>query len=127
MVKMLISEFAREAGLSTDTVRYYVRIGLLAPRQGSRGGRNPYQEFSTPDVQIARMVRVGQVLGMSLKDIAAFLSAGEEIQLKRLREQRDSLKARARELRTLSQYIDQKIEWVDAGMQGAPPVLKLKT
>ena len=42
---MLISEFARRTALSVDTVRYYVRAGLMTPQQGTRGGRNPYQEF----------------------------------------------------------------------------------
>jgi MerR family transcriptional regulator, copper efflux regulator len=35
---MLISEFARAAGLSRDTVRFYVRRGLLAPLAGNKGG-----------------------------------------------------------------------------------------
>jgi MerR family regulatory protein len=34
---MLISEFARAAGLSRDTVRFYVRRGLLAPLAGNKG------------------------------------------------------------------------------------------
>ncbi len=32
---MLIGEFARRAGLSQDTVRFYVRKGLLAPQSGA--------------------------------------------------------------------------------------------
>jgi MerR family transcriptional regulator, copper efflux regulator len=35
---MLISEFTRATGLSRDTVRFYVRRGLLAPLAGNKGG-----------------------------------------------------------------------------------------
>jgi hypothetical protein len=40
---MLISEFARKTGLTTDTVRFYVRRGLLTPETNGKGGRNPYR------------------------------------------------------------------------------------
>ncbi len=43
---MLISEFARATGLSRDTVRFYVRLGLLQTQATEkRGGRRPYQVF----------------------------------------------------------------------------------
>src|ERR1700754_18656 len=69
--KMLISEFARRAELSTDTVRFYIRKGLLAPETGSKGGSNPYQIFRKADVEAARMIKLGQGLGFSLREIAA--------------------------------------------------------
>ncbi len=34
---MLISEFARTSGLSRDTVRFYVRLGLLRPETNGKG------------------------------------------------------------------------------------------
>ena len=68
---MLISEFARRAELSTDTVRFYVRKGLLAPGTGMKGGSNPYQIFSDQDLEAARMIRMAQGLGFSLREIAA--------------------------------------------------------
>ena len=42
---MLISEFARATGLSTDTVRFYVRRGLLKPLAGSKGGSKSLSDF----------------------------------------------------------------------------------
>jgi hypothetical protein len=35
---MLISEFARETGLTTDTVRFYIRKGLLTPTTNGGAG-----------------------------------------------------------------------------------------
>ena len=70
---MLISEFARAADLSPDTVRFYVKRGLLQPEAGRRGGANPYQEFSQADVATARLVRIAQSLGFTLGEIAALI------------------------------------------------------
>jgi MerR family copper efflux transcriptional regulator len=68
---MLISDFAGATGLSRDTVRFYVRLGLLRPRTSDKGGRHPYHFFTAEDVQTAEVIRVGQSLGLSLKEIAA--------------------------------------------------------
>src|SRR5262245_43515391 len=78
---MLISEFARATGLSRDTVRFYVRRGLLAPLAGNKGGSNPYQVFTNEHVQMARTIRMAQSLGFSLREIAAL---NVEYQAKRL-------------------------------------------
>ena len=53
---MFISEFARAAGLPPDTVRFYVKRGLLRPEEGA-GGSNPYQVFTKADLEMARLVR----------------------------------------------------------------------
>ena len=105
---MLISEFARRTALSVDTVRYYVRAGLMTPQQGTRGGRNPYQEFSEADIRVADVIRFGQALGMSLKEISAVLH----------------LRARGEDLLRLARYLDEKIEWINAGSHGDPPELE---
>jgi DNA-binding transcriptional MerR regulator len=78
---MLISEFARKTGLTTDTVRLYVRRGLLTPETNGKGGRNPYQVFTAEQVRRAKFVCTAQSLGLSLKDLAAI---GKERQARRL-------------------------------------------
>src|SRR4051812_33122697 len=69
---MLISQFARETGLTSDTVRFYIRKGLLSPETGGKGGSNPYQMFTQEHVEMARVIRLAQSLGFTLKEIAAF-------------------------------------------------------
>ena len=77
MVKVLrerlhaVSAFARASGLSRDTVRFYVRRGLLTPLAGNKCGSNPYQVFTGEHVQMARTIRMAQSLGFSLREIAA--------------------------------------------------------
>lgn len=126
---MLIAEFARASGLSIDTVRYYVRRNLFRPRQGSKGGRNPYQIFGADDLRTAGLVRLGQALGMSLADIASLLEEERSGRIDTARslailaEQRARLAAKAAELSTLIAYLDAKIAWVESGGDGEYPVL----
>lgn len=124
---MLISEFARRTGLGLDTVRYYVRRDLLRPEVGGKGGRNPYQIFSEADVRAAGFIRLGQALGLSLKEIASLL---EEERVGRIDDARslailDGLRSRllakSDEIAGLVRYLDAKIAWIEAGSEGEPP------
>ncbi|WCK03717.1 MerR family transcriptional regulator [Agrobacterium tumefaciens] len=124
---MLIGEFAARAGLSQDTVRFYVRKGLLAPQSGAKGGRNPYQIFSERDVSTALMIRFAQSLGMSLKEVAAIaaellgdgLSAEREIAI--IDTQVARLEQKAAELARLLDYLHAKRNWMARGKPGDEP------
>jgi MerR family copper efflux transcriptional regulator len=124
---MLISEFARAAGLSTDTVRFYVRRGLLAPETNGKGGRNPYQVFTDEHVRTARIIRLAQSLGMSLKEIAAI---GEEYRdggitrersIELMGAQLARLERKAAELEAMAGYLRAKVAWLVGGEQGPEP------
>jgi MerR family transcriptional regulator, copper efflux regulator len=124
---MLISAFARACGLSRDTVRFYVRRGLLAPLAGNKGGSNPYQIFTAEHVQMARTIRMAQSLGFSLREIATLkveydgkrmsASRGAEI----LRWQLTRLEEKAAHVDAMMRYIRAKLAWVDAGGKGPEP------
>ncbi len=122
---MLISEFARATGLSRDTVRFYVRLGLLQPQAAEKGGRRPYQVFVAKDVQAARIIRVAQSLGMPLKEIAGIAKERREGRMTRkrsaeiLRGQLATLDEKAVELRAMTAYLRAKIAWVEEGETGS--------
>jgi len=105
---MMIAAFARESRLSVDAVRLYVRRGLLHPEIGMKGGSRPYQNFSALDLEKARIIRAGQALGLSLKEIGAFINKrafdGEEddVVIAFLEEQRNRLTGRISELENSS-------------------------
>lgn len=128
---LLISQFARVTGLSVDTVRFYVRRGLLHPQAGAQGGRNPYQLFGEAEIRTAELIRLGQALGMSLNEIGALLKeeqAGRidaDRSLAILGEHRRKLAARAAELSSLVAYLDAKIAWIRAGSVGPVPVMAM--
>jgi MerR family transcriptional regulator, copper efflux regulator len=123
---MLISEFACAAGLKTDTVRYYVKRGLLQPQQTTKGGQNPYHIFSQADLEEVLMIRVAKVLGLSLDEIEGLLDARRSGRISKadeiafIEERRQILVHRAEQMRKLSEYLQLKIDWLK-GKPGANP------
>jgi Cu(I)-responsive transcriptional regulator len=63
---MLITETAREAGVNTQTLRYYERRGLL-PKPARRG--SGYREYSDEAVRLVRFIKRAQELGFSLDEV----------------------------------------------------------
>jgi len=63
---MWISQTAKEAGVNTQTLRYYERRGLL-PHPARRG--SGYREYSPDAVRIVRFIKRAQELGFSLDEI----------------------------------------------------------
>jgi MerR family transcriptional regulator, copper efflux regulator len=126
---MLISEFARRAGLGRETVRYYVRLGLLRPRATQKGGRHPYLMFTEEDVHSADVIRVGQALGLSLREIAELREARRKggLPLKErmalMKDQLARLEAKSAELERLKTYVQAKIAWQEAGERDDEPML----
>jgi MerR family transcriptional regulator, copper efflux regulator len=127
---MLITEFAKAAGLPIDTVRFYIAKGLLRPERSAKGGSNPYQVFTPDDVTTARMIRLQQTLGYSLGEIRALndeYRAGEhsaertievlQLQIERLEERRAQLDA------ALS-FLRGKVKWIRTGEPKDAPRLE---
>ena len=124
---MLISEFARAAGLSVDTVRFYVRRGLLRPEIGRKGGSNPYQIFREEHVDAARLIRMSQSLGFSLREIgtiaAEYYDGGITPERSReiMADQLARLEQKSAELDAMLSYIRAKLDWIDGGQAGDEP------
>ena len=71
---MQLIECARAAGVSADTVRHYLRIGVLTPEGRTAGG---YRTFSQRSVARLRFVRSALALGFSLRDVAELVAMSE--------------------------------------------------
>jgi DNA-binding transcriptional MerR regulator len=124
---MLISAFARAANLSPDTVRLYVKRGLLRPTTGRRGGSNPYLEFGAADLIRARLVRLARSLGFTLREIAALATEVEATGMSRARrialfeERLHRLDEKAVEIARMTAYLRAKIAWMKNGERGPEP------
>ncbi len=126
---MLMTEFARSTGLSTDTVRFYVRRGLLKPGSNGLGGRHPYQVFTDEHVRAVHLIRMAKSLGLSLEEIARLgrehragaLTTARSVEI--LTAQLVRLKEKADELDRLAAYLRTKIAWLAGGRAGAEPEL----
>jgi DNA-binding transcriptional MerR regulator len=63
-------ELAREAGVSTDTLRHYERKGLLTPPPRTGGG---YRRYPNDAVARVRLIQRALLIGFSLDDLAGVL------------------------------------------------------
>jgi len=66
----LIGTLSEKAGVNIDTIRYYERIGLLAPYRRSSGR---HRLHTKAELKVVSFVRHGRELGFSLKAIGRFL------------------------------------------------------
>jgi len=65
---MRIGEFAKQAGVTPRTVRYYESLGLLSPNEREGAGFRYYT-----DVELAKLQKINALkeLGLSLEEIAS--------------------------------------------------------
>jgi DNA-binding transcriptional MerR regulator len=67
---LTVSDLANRVGVSSDAVRYYERLGLLAPPERSAAG---YRRYDQRTVQRLRFVKGAQRVGLRLREIAELL------------------------------------------------------
>lgn len=71
MDSLTISQVAKRGGVNIQTIRYYERQGLLAPKSRTEAA---YRIFSSESVRRIRFIKRAQELGFSLKEIKDLLS-----------------------------------------------------
>lgn len=109
---MLIGEFAKRVGVSTDTVRFYEKVGFFSRARGDNG----YRLYSEADVEVAELIVSGKAMGFSLREILGFLTDMSDGSLDhpkiqaRLREKADLIDARIRSLRRVRAMVEKQIE-----------------
>lgn len=64
---MRIGQLARQAGVSTDTLRLYESLGLIRATRSANG----YRDYPEGTGRLLGLIRTGQRLGFSLAQIAA--------------------------------------------------------
>ena len=70
--RMRIGEFAGEAGVSVDAIRFYERRGVLHPAPRTPGG---YRTFEQRDLDRVRLARQFQHLGLTVEEVVDALTA----------------------------------------------------
>jgi MerR family transcriptional regulator, copper efflux regulator len=123
---MRIGELAAASGLSTKALRYYESIGLIASRRLDNG----YRDYPAQAVELLHMIRCGQQLGFSLRELTEKLpdlaqaADSENVQLGFLREKLTQIDARMYALQQLRAQVEELIVRgcaVDAGSQTRVP------
>lgn len=72
---MRVSDLARKAGTTTETVRHYTDIALLKPE---RDPSNGYRRYGNTDLRLLNFALKARSLGFTLADIQALADASRE-------------------------------------------------
>lgn len=74
MTTLTVSKLAEQVGTSTDTLRYYERIGLMPVADRSPSG---YRMYGAEAVDTVHFIKRAQRLGLRLEDIRELLQIRE--------------------------------------------------
>jgi MerR family transcriptional regulator, copper efflux regulator len=125
---MQISEFAHAAGISTDTVRFYVKRGLLEPEVGT----NKYQMFDDSHLNAVRLIVSCQALGFTIRQMCELhdeckrTGIGPARRMEILKERLGHLRAKADQLARVIAYAETKLKWLERGQVGPEPFMELE-
>ncbi|HEY5158836.1 MAG TPA: MerR family transcriptional regulator, partial [Anaerolineales bacterium] len=98
---MKIAEVSERYAISSDTLRYYERIGLFQPVNRNASGIRDYSEIDLRRVEFIKCMRSAGLPIEVLIDYMGLVQQGDQtIEARReiLKEQRELLRARMREM-----------------------------
>ena len=75
---MRLTECARQAGVTIDTLRHYLRVGLV---EADGRTENGYRRFSERPVARVRFIRGALALGFTLRDAGGLVEMGQRGEL----------------------------------------------
>ena len=109
---MTIGEVSEKYEITTDTLRYYERIGLIPPVPRNKNGIRNFDETACKWVSFVKCMRSAGVQIEALIEYVALMQADSGIERRRdiLIEQRERLQKQAEYLRTTIERLDYKIE-----------------
>lgn len=113
MDRLTIQEVARQTGLSTHTLRYYERVGLIHPINRAQ---NTHRRYTPEDVGWIDFLTKLRATGMSIKDMQRYAELqrqGDETlpeRVKMLKALRDQVQERIRQLNEHLELVQYKIE-----------------
>jgi len=110
---MKIMEVSEQFGISSDTLRYYERIGLIQPVNRNGSGIRDYNELDLRRVEFIKCMRsAGLPIEILIEYVGLVQQGDKTIEARReiLLEQRDLLVARMKEMQKTLDILDHKIE-----------------
>ncbi len=110
---MKIAEVSEQYGISTDTLRYYERAGLIPPVNRNESGIRNYNELDLRRVEFIKCMRSAGLPVEVLIEYMKLVQQGDEtIEARKeiLIEQRDLLAARMKEMQETLDLLNYKIE-----------------
>lgn len=109
---MKIAEVSEKYGITTDTLRYYERIGLIPPVNRTESGIREYTEVDIKRVEFIKCMRGAGLPIEALIEYMTLLQQGDKTTEARkdiLKEQREILAVRLQEMQKTLELLDYKI------------------
>lgn len=110
---MKIAEVSEKHGLSSDTLRYYERIGLIPPVTRSENGIRDYGELDIRRVEFIKCMRkAGLPIEVLIEYVGLVQQGDKTIEARKeiLAEQRDLLVSRIQEMQKTLDVLNHKIQ-----------------
>ena len=110
---MKIAQVSEKYGLSVDTLRYYERVGLIPPVHRNEGGIRDYDELDLRRVDFIKCMRAAGLPVDVLIEYMGLIQQGDstiEARKEILKEQRELLVSKMKEMQKTLDLLDHKIE-----------------
>ena len=117
---MTIAEVSKKTDLSTDTLRYYERIGLIPEVERTESGIRNYTDYDIGWIEFAKCMRSA---GMSIESLIEYIKlynkgdATIEARKQLLLDQRDIIESKINELKETLEKLNYKINNYDTKMR----------
>lgn len=124
---MKIAEVSKRYGVSTDTLRYYERIGLLRHVPRNKSGIRDYDVASCNAVEFVKCMRDAGMSIESLVEYMELIEQGDETTAARkelLSQQSEAIRARIADLERALERLEYKIENYDEIMADSERALR---
>ncbi|MDD7372754.1 MAG: MerR family transcriptional regulator [Sarcina ventriculi] len=110
---MNITQVSKKYNVSTDTLRYYERIGLIPPVTRDKHGYRDYTDYDCKWVYFAKVMRGAGVSIESMIEYVSLFMEGENTKDARkqiLLDQQDELERKIKEMQETLGYLKHKID-----------------
>lgn len=118
---MKIAEVSEHHNISSDTLRYYERIGLIPPVTRNESGIRDYSELDIRRVEFIKCMRAAGLPIETLIEYMALVQQGDDTAQDRqtlLKEQRSLLASRIAEMQKTLELLDYKISVYEKALLG---------
>lgn len=117
---MTIKEVSEQYGITSDTLRYYERVGMIPPVTRTTSGIRDYQESDLSWVQLAICMRgAGLPVEVMIEYVKLFQEGDTTIpaRLQLLQEQREALLAQKKQIDETLQRLNYKISRYEVAVE----------
>ena len=116
---MKIQEVAKKYNLTSDTLRYYEKIGLIDPVAKDRSGHRDYSEADLYRIEFLKRMRLAGCSIEALQTFVRLYDEGPQTIPQRqalLRNELERLKAQIEQLNTVKDYLENQVAYYEDNM-----------